>query len=119
MDQSELPDQISRLEQRIEELSASVEKSRKAIVVSKLSLAAGGLLTLALVFGLIGGDPLPIVVAIAAIFGGIVGFGANVSTARQDTSAMNEAEALRAELIGKLELREIANEPAISFITRH
>ena len=107
MDQTELRDEITRLEQRLEELASSVETSRKAILASKLALAGGGLLTLALVVGIISVQPLAIVVAIAAIFGGIVGFGANVSTARQDASAMQRAAAARAELIGKLELRDI------------
>jgi hypothetical protein len=55
------------------------------------------------------------VVAIAAIFGGIVGFGANVSTARQDRAAMQAAAATREELIGRLELRDVGQETNLSF----
>jgi hypothetical protein len=109
MEQSELRDQILRLERRIEELSTSLERSRKVIVISKLSIAAGGVLASALVLGAISVQPLVVVAATAAIFGGIVGFGANVSTIRQDTSAMQAAETLRAELISNLELREIGS----------
>jgi hypothetical protein len=119
MDQTELREQIARLELRLEELSNSVEKSRKAILASKVSIAGGGLLTLALVLGLISVQPLPVVVAIAAIFGGIVGFGANVSTARQDRSAMLAAEAARAELIGKLELRDTGQGTSLSLSIEH
>ena len=115
MDQKELRQEIARLELRLEELSSSIEKSRKAIVASKISLAGGALLTLALVSGLVSAQPLPVVVAIAAIFGGIVGFGANVSTARQDSSAMQTAAASRAEMISKLELREIGQGTNLSF----
>lgn len=107
MEQRELRDQIERLERRLEELASSVETSRKAILASKVSLAGGGLLALALLVGVISVQPLAVVIAIAAILGGIVGFGANVSTARQDASAMQAAAAARAELIGKLELRDI------------
>jgi hypothetical protein len=115
MDQTELRDQIARLEQRLEELSASIEKSRKAIIASKVSIAGGCLLTLSLVSGAIGVQPLAVVVAIAAIFGGVVGWGANVSTARKDQSAMQAAAAARAELIGKLELRHIGPGTSLSF----
>ena len=119
MDQTELREHIARLEQRLEDLSIALEKSRKAILASRVSIAGGGLLALALVLGLISVQPLPVVVAIAAIFGGIVGFGANVSTARQDRSAMLAAEAARAELIGKLELRDTGQGTGLSLTTGH
>jgi len=116
MDQTELRHEIARLEQRLEELSRSLEKSRKAILASKLSMAGGGFLALALMSGLMSAQPLAIVVAIAAILGGIVGFGSNVSTARQESLAIEAAAAARAELIGKLELREIGQETSLSFL---
>lgn len=107
MDERDLRDQIVRLEQRIDGLSDSLEKSRKVIVISKIAIAAGGVLASALVVGVISVEPLAVVAATAAIFGGIVGFGTNVSTARQDQAAMQAAEALRAELISNLKLREV------------
>jgi len=116
MDQPELRNEIARLEQRLEELSRSLEKSRKAIVASKLSIAGGGLLVLSLVAGLVSAQPLAIVVAIAAILGGIVGFGSNVSTARQESLAMQAAATARAELIGRLELRDIGQGTSLSFL---
>jgi hypothetical protein len=115
MDQAETRDQIARLEQRLEELSAALEKSRKAILASKVSIAGGALLMLSLVLGLISAQPLAIVVAIAAILGGIVGFGANVSTARQDKAAMEAAAATRADLISRLEMRDVGQGTSLSF----
>ncbi|MFW6028553.1 MAG: hypothetical protein ACOC9Q_03420 [bacterium] len=115
MNQMEMRDQIARLEQRLEELSASLEKSRKAILASKVSIAGSVLLTLAMVTGVIDAQPLAIVMAIAAFLGGIVGFGANVSTARQDKAAMQAAAATRAELISRLELRDIGQGTSVSF----
>ena len=115
MNQAELRDEIARLEQRLEDLSAALERSRKAILASRISIAGGGLLALALVTGVIATEPLAIVVSIAAILGGIVGFGANVSTARQDKAAMQAAAAARAELIGKLKLRNIGPGTSLSF----
>lgn len=114
MDPAEISDQIARLEQRLEELSVSLEISRKAIFASKLSIAGGGLLTLAVVTGIVG-SPLAIVVAIAAILGGIVGFGSNVSTAQQDRAAMQAAAAAREQLIARLELRDIGHGTSLSF----
>jgi hypothetical protein len=115
MDQAELRSQIARLEQRLEDLAGALEKSRKAILASKVSIAGGGLLMLALVLGIISAQPLAIVVSIAAIVGGIVGFGANVSTARQDRAAMEAAAAARTELIGRLEMRDIGHGTSLSF----
>lgn len=115
MDQMQMRSQIARLEQRIEELSAALEKSRKAILASKVSIAGGGLLMLALILGIISAQPLAIVVSIAAILGGIVGFGANVSTARQDRAAMETAAATRADLISRLEMRDIGHGTSLSF----
>ena len=115
MDQMQMRNQIARLEQRLEDLAAALEKSRKAILASKVSIAGGGLLMLALVLGIIGAQPLAIVLAIAAVLGGIVGFGANVSTARQDRAAMEAAAAARTELISRLEMRDIGQGTSLSF----
>ena len=115
LDQREVREEIARLELRLEELSSSLEQSRKAILFSKLSLAVGILLTVAIVFGLMRAQPLPVVLAIAAVFGGIVGFGSNVSTLRQDTSALEAAATARAELINQLELRDIVQTTNLSF----
>jgi hypothetical protein len=67
------------------------------------------------VLGIIGAQPLAIVVSIAAILGGIVGFGANVSTARQDKAAMQAAAAARADLISRLEMRDVGQGTSLSF----
>ena len=115
MDQTELRDQIARLEQRIEELSNALEKSRKAVLASKVSIAGGCLLLLALLLGIVGTQPLFLVVSIAAILGGIVGFGANVSTARQERSALDAAVAARQDLISRLELRDIGTGTSLTF----
>ena len=115
IDQRELRHEIARLELRLEELSSSIEQSRKAIVFSKLSIAAGVLATVALLSGMMSAQPLPVVLAIAAIFGGIVGFGANVSTERQTRSDLQATAATRAELINQLELRDVVQGTNLSF----
>lgn len=108
MDERSVHHEIARLEIRIEQLAASVERARKIILASKVCLAVGALLGVALLAGIVT-RPLAMVVALTALFGGIVGFGSNVSTLRQDRAQLKAAEARRAELIGSLDLRQVGN----------
>jgi hypothetical protein len=105
MPDDDLRDQILRLEARIDELTELIESCRKVILVSKVAIAAGGIWLLAFTFGAIRFDPMAIIGAIAAVIGGAVLFGSNSSTSKQATAAIKAAEALRAELIGKINLR--------------
>lgn len=115
MDQMQMRNQIARLEQRLDELAAALEKSRKAILASKVAMAGGALLMLALILGILSAQPLALVVSIASLLGGIVGFGANVSTARQDRAAMEAVAATRTDLISRLEMRDVGRGTTLSF----
>jgi hypothetical protein len=106
--------QILRLEDDIEELTEIVERCRKAILISKLAIAAAGICLLALMLGVIRFDPMIMIGAIAVVIGGTVVFGSNTSTSNQTEAAIKTAEGLRAELIGKINLRiveEAADRP--------
>ena len=98
-------DQILRLEAEIEELTEVMDSCRKVILASKVAMAAGGIWLLAFTLGVIGFDPVVMIGALAAVIGGTVVFGSNTSTAKQAAVAIKAAEALRAELIGKINLR--------------
>ena len=99
--------QISRLEAQIEELANAINRCRRFILLSQASMGAGGLSILAVTTGAIRFTAAAMLCSIAAIIGGIVGFGSNTSTAKQHTAAMQAAEAQRAALIGSIDLRVV------------
>lgn len=105
----DLTDQISRLEARIEHLAGVAERCRKIILISKVAIVIGALLLIAMTLGLIGADPILVAGSIAAVLGGIVMSGSNTSTLEQTTAAIGQAEALRSELIGRIELRVVGD----------
>jgi hypothetical protein len=100
-------DQISRLEARLEELAEARERCRKIKLVSQIAIAAGGIWMLAVAIGIIGFDAVAMLAAISGVIGGTVMYGSNTTTAQQVDDAMKNAEALRAELIGRLDLRVV------------
>jgi hypothetical protein len=105
----DLRDQILHLEARIDALAETIEGCRKIILVSKFAIAAGAIAMPAMLLGAIQSDPVVLSGATAALLGGIALFGSNTSTAKQASAKMKDAEALRAELIGRLDLRPVAD----------
>ena len=100
-------DEISRIETRLDELGDIAERCRKIIFASKLAIAGGTGVLLVIVLGLLGSAPVVALAAIAAVLGGIVSLGSNVSTLQQTTDAIGAAEGLRSELIDGIDLRVI------------
>jgi hypothetical protein len=78
-------------------------------VISKIAIALGALLGLIILLGAIRIDPMALIGAIAAIIGGTVLLGSNSSTLAEMTAAMKTAEAERAELIDRLDLRIVGD----------
>jgi hypothetical protein len=109
-DDGDLQDQILHLEAQIEELADVIERCRKIILISKAAIAAGGTLNLAIIIGAVGFDPTVMIGAIAAAIGGIVVFGSNTTTWKQTTTDMKAAEAHRAQLINRMDLRVVDGE---------
>jgi hypothetical protein len=105
------PDQISRIEARLEELAEAAERCRKFILASKAAIAAGGGMLLAMLLGLVGSGPALALGSIAMVLGGIVSLGSNVSTLQQTVDAISAAEMMRSDLISRIELRVVDDAP--------
>ena len=101
----DLRDQIARLEAEIEELAKTLEGCRKAMLLSKVAIAVGGIWILAYFFMRF--DPTTMIAAIAAVIGGVVVLGSNLTTSKQTAAAMKVAERHRAELIDMIDLRAV------------
>ena len=107
MADDDLRDQIARLEAYIDKLAERFDRCRKAMLFSKVVIAAGGIWILANLIGAIRFDPTAAIGAMALVIGGVVVFGSNSSTSKQTTAAMKAAETHRAELINMIDLREV------------
>src|SRR5512139_3264810 len=70
MADADVRDQISRIEADIEELAKTLEGCRKAILLSKVAIAVGGVWVLAALFGAVRFDAAATTGAIAAVIGG-------------------------------------------------
>ncbi|MBR1277149.1 hypothetical protein [Bradyrhizobium sp. AUGA SZCCT0283] len=104
-------DEISLIEERLEELAEVSERCRKVILVSKAAIVGGVALLLVMLLGLFGSSQVAALGSIAAVLGGIVSLGSNVSTLRQTTDAISAAEALRSDLISRIDLRVVGDAP--------
>jgi hypothetical protein len=107
MPDEEPREQIARLESQLDALADRAEWCRKISLFAKVVIAGGGALMLAIMVGILGFNPTAAITATAAILGGIVLLGANASTLNQTIADMRTAEAQRADLIGRIELRAV------------
>jgi hypothetical protein len=102
--------EIARLETQLEELAEALARCRKFRLASQVAMAGGGFWLAAAVIGIIGFDPVAMMVAIAGVIGGIVMYGSNSTTTQELAAEMKEAEAKRASLIGALDLRVVSRQ---------
>jgi hypothetical protein len=107
MDEPTAPADIARLEEHIEALRDSIVRCRKIALAAKLLICAGAGVLLFTLFGLAPFLTAPVITAIAAVIGGIVLAGSNSTTQQQTETLLRNSEALRAELIGGIEMRVV------------
>jgi hypothetical protein len=100
-------EQIAHLEAQLESLSEALERCDKISLIARGALIGGAVWLALIVLGIVPFAPFNIVGAIAALLGGTVLFGSNASTWKQTTAAIAQAEALRAELIGRIALQTV------------
>lgn len=107
MDEAASPADIARLEEHIEGLRESIARCRKIALAAKLMIAAGAVWLALTLLWLIPFITTIVIAAIAAVIGGIVLAGSNSTTWQQTEAALRASEAMRAEMIGKMELRVV------------
>jgi hypothetical protein len=104
MSDGELHVLVEELEAQIEGLRDIAQGCRKWILLSKLAMGGSGAWLMAIGAGLIRLDPTMMLLAIAAMLGGVVLAGSNASTLRRTETAIRAAEALRARAIDGADL---------------
>ena len=110
-DDEEDTDDISQIEARIERLAEIAERCRKFILASRIAIGGGCALMFLMVCGALGASAVAMLGSIALVLGGIVSLGSNISTLRQTDAAIGAAEALRARLIGSIDLKVVHDAP--------
>jgi hypothetical protein len=111
MNEDTAPHDIARLEAQIEALAESIERCRKISFAAKIAIAGGALWFALMVLWIVPFSATPFVAALAATLGGIVLLGSNATTWDETETALRQAEAMRAELIGTMNLRLVDDAP--------
>ncbi len=98
---------IALIEARIEELAEAIERCRKFSLAAKITIGAGlGWIALSML-SVVSYTPETTIAALAAIILGTVLLGSNATTWTQTEASLRSSEALRADMIGRLELRVV------------
>ena len=102
--------EIADLEAEIDALARAAQSCRKVAVLSKAAIGAGGVLLTLFVIGVTRVDPVALVLAIAAVLGGIALFGSNQSTSDEIAARIKAQEARRASIIDALAFRNAGSD---------
>jgi hypothetical protein len=111
MDEGDVAGQIALLEERIETLTASIERCRKISYAAKIAIAGGAAWFVLFLLWIVPFGPTAFVAAVSAMLGGFVLLGSNATTWEQTETDRAAAEAMRADLIGSIELRLVGDAP--------
>jgi hypothetical protein len=108
LDNSNLHEEVVRLEEHIEELAGKVESCRKIILGSRIAVIGGGVVLAVMLLGVIRSDLALMAAAVSLFLGGIVVWGSNSSTAKEATRELVAAESERVMLIEHINPRVIS-----------
>ena len=113
MDDEISGDDIARIEERIEELGEQLARCRKLSLAAKVAIGAGAAWLVLTLLALAPFVPFMLVGAMAAVIGGVVLLGSNATSWTQTEAQLLASEAMRAEWIGRLELRVVEERPTL------
>ena len=113
MDDQISREDIARIEERIADLHEQIARCAKLSLAAKIAVAAGAAWLTLTLLGLVPFVPFMLISAMAAVIGGIVLLGSNATTWNQTEAALRASEAMRAEWIGRLELRVVEERPTL------
>jgi hypothetical protein len=109
MDEDNPIDEIVRIEAELDELAEVSEQCRKIIMVSKAAIRRRRALLLFMMLGLFGSNQVTALGSIAVALAAIASLGSNVGTLQQTMAAMTDAEALRSDLLGRVDSRVVGD----------
>ena len=107
MDDVVTAEDIARIEARIEELNEAIARCRKFSLAAKIAIGAGSAWVALTLLLLVPYVPYLTIGALAFVIGGIVLLGSNATTWQETERALAASEAMRADMIGRLELRVV------------
>ncbi len=110
MNDDDFREEIAQLEARSEALAESIERCRKISLAAKLTIAAGAIWIALVLLSVIPYAPETVIAALAATILGVVLLGSNATTWTQAEAALRAAEAARAELIGRMDMRVVGEQ---------
>jgi uncharacterized membrane protein YqjE len=103
-------DDIGQLEARIEALGESITRCVKIALAAKLAIAAGAIWIVLVLLAVVLFSPETFVGAMAAVIIGVVLLGSNATTWTQAEADLRSAEAMRADLIGRIDMRIVGEQ---------
>jgi hypothetical protein len=106
-------DEIAQIEAELERLAGVAERCRKIGMGAKAAIIVGCFWIGMLFGGAVVADGLKLMIAIILPLGGVVLYGSNDSTARETADKIAALERQRAELIGAIDLRVVADAPPL------
>lgn len=105
--------EITRLEERIEELRQALDRCEKLAWAARIAIGGGALWFVLALLGILTFSATGFVGALAALLGGFVLAGSNKTTREQTEAALHEAEERRRALIDTMRLR-LVEAPAVT-----